>query len=291
LARLELHSPSLSTFPNFQVPLGAIGMEYSIAGPKVVNFTRLASLLPLQSTLRLGDNFYAFRSLLVDGPQARLGNIRQLDLKLDDCDDPAAFSVQWEAMTDLQDLFVTCNTLTHLKLGMLPQSEQLVELTIFSKPGLKHIDASVWTEATSQASTTIISSPLVSCFPGPNARLSCNCADPPYQGIAFCPTANAFACPDGSNMALSAVQVCDGQRDCADGYDENFCSGTLEMVTASALSALETSNAIKCVQTVTVTMTNGTIRMLQSAPDCDFLLGAQRHWHAGEGDGDVTFAR
>jgi hypothetical protein len=122
-------------------------------------------------------------------------------------------------------------------------------------------------------------------------RFLCNCQDPAWVDASHCPRVAPLRCPKHSSVIINALQICDGTADCPDAYDENFCEGTLAIVSIRDGSTVAVGSAGACFVNLPVVVRNGLLQMpSRRVTDenghpaiCFAAHGVMRSWEVAEG--------
>lgn len=133
-----------------------------------------------------------------------------------------------------------------------------------------------------------IESPAIACdmlrLNGILSSLSCICSDLGLRDASHCPFISPFSCPTNSRD-IQLGQICDGFSDCHNGFDEESCSGSLNLHTDST-DAEYFPQAI-CLMPLAIQIKRGVVTCNSLHPNatahqCGLCKGVQVSWYAVE---------
>jgi hypothetical protein len=294
LDTINLNYTELAGFSALEeVRLGVVGPDQQIrfAAPNLLRYDLANSMLTRFNVSAIRADMPRLQILVLKS--AKLASLlldtdttlRELTVSTGACE--FLFELDWSLLPSLRELQLTCGQpMRRLATGMLPAFGRITKLNIyvsftyididaildaydidikheFKMPSLK---ASQCTDQTSVARDFV---------------LVCICVDPPFQGASHCPKLRPFDCPN-SNINIVASQVCDGKKDCPDGYDEAFCDAQLELVGTTG---------VQCIDGLQISVRSGVMssRLSPSQPShlkdiCYVSHGVVTSWSSLEGN-------
>jgi hypothetical protein len=283
-SQLIVYSPTLTTFD--------LETDYEGAVPLAPWLDNMPMLETLNMKLLQDANVTSFQPM---SNSTIYPKIRRLQLAVDDCH--SIVTLPWNIFPALSRLDIRCfdaNTpVVRLSTALVPQGQLLTHFT-YGSDNLRYIDIDAIFDTISffriinvttrdgQPPISIFSnSGLIFCHSRSQARdyqLVCRCGLDQLVNASHCPPLGEFVCP-GTDHHIRSYQVCDGQRDCLDGYDEQYCLGII----------IATRDDVQgtCVSNMTIQIKRGVARTLyrpEPAKDCYTFHGVLRHWHALEGN-------
>jgi hypothetical protein len=297
LSKIVLEDIALGEFPYFQ-STSVTSVRVDRLRMRAIDLDRLHRLLPALQDLNLGTDSLDAVSV---SNAFNMNQLQALAAVFRDCN--VLTRLPYSNATQLASLTVSCQeNMVELRQEHLPNQLRLADLKLLVVSPVKIVDLDTFWNVFQFYGTTsqqknlrslVSSSALLSCSVTANStsfRPSCNCPGS-FQGAPHCPAVEPMLCPGQALKSVLPHQVCDGQADCDDGYDERFCRG--KVVALDPRVNFEAQ--VSCLLEQSLTIVSGVFHIPSRKTEsreasCLTVHGVVRGWHELEGAvGRITF--